>query len=324
MALIRNLNDLMELGQGYQQSMILLCSIRLGVFRGLAKSPLSALELARNIGADPSRLEVLLNGLVALRLLSKAGGCYRLSRAAREFLLSGRQSRESILLHLMDCWDDWGKLAGKIRGGQKKRGGEVGYQENFIRGMGENSRERAEAVARKFPLRSGDRLLDLGGGPGAYAVAWATAYPGVEVFLFDLPATLRVTRKILKEKRVEGRVRLLQGDFLKDPIGGPYSFVWISQILHAFSQKDCVKLLGKARAALAPGGKAAVQEFMVCERKISPPGPVLFSVHMVALTEAGRTYTSNEIAAMMKEAGFRGIKAFPADPGGVGIVQGAR
>ena len=315
----------MALGSGYQRSMILLCSVRLGVFRGLAENPLRASELALKIGADVSRLEILLGALVSLGLLSRAGSRYRLSGPAREFLLPGRRSQESILLHLMDCWDAWGNLTGKIRGGRKKRGGESGYQENFIRGMGENSRERAEAVARKFPLEDGERLLDLGGGPGTYAIAWAEAYPDAEIFLFDTPATLRVTRKILKEKGKERRVRLLQGDFLKNlPVGSSYDFVWISQILHAYSVKDCVELFGKARVALRPGGKAAVQEFMVSENKTYPPGPVFFSVHMVAVTESGRTYTAKEIAAMMRKAGFRSIKAFPPDRSGVGIVQGTR
>ena len=313
----------MALGSGYQRSMILLCSVRLGVFRGLAEGSLGASELARKIGADVSRLEILLGALVSLGLLSKAGSRYRLSKTAREFLLPGGRSQESILLHLMNCWDAWGNLAGKIRGGRKKRDGESVCRENFIRGMGENSRERAEAVARKFPLKEGERLLDLGGGPGTYAVAWAEAYPDAEISLFDLPATLRVTRKILKEKGKEGRVCLLQGDFLKNPVVGSYDFVWISQILHAYSTKDCIELLGRARAVLRPGGKVAVQEFMVSENKTSPPGPVFFSVHMVAVTEAGRAYTAKEIAAMMRKAGLRNIKAFPPDQSGVGIVQGA-
>ena len=321
---VRNLDDLLALGSGYQKSMILLCSVRLGVFRGLADGPLDASSLAQKIGADPLRLGILLDALALLELIHKTGGRYRLSGAARQFLLPGVRSQESILLHVMNCWSAWENLEGKIRRGRKNPGSKSEYQENFVRGMGERSRERAHATVRKFPLKDGERLLDLGGGPGMYAAAWAKAYPGAEIFLFDLPETLRVTRKIIAEDGNVGRVRLLRGDFLKDSIGGPYNFVWISQILHAFSEKDCIGLLGKARDALLPGGKAAVHEFMVSEKKTSPPGPVFFSVHMVAVTEGGRTYTAKEIAAMMKKAGFCNIRTFPPDRDGVGIMQGAR
>ncbi len=322
---VRNLDDLLMLGHGYQRSMILLCALKLGVFRGLADGPRERAELARRIGADASKLSILLDALVALGLLSKAGARYRNMEVARKFLLPGARSQESILLHHMDGWGDWGRLAATIRAGRAPRGGpDSGYQENFIRGMEENSRERAAAVAGKFPLRGGDRVLDLGGGPGTYAVAWEKAYPGSDITVFDTPGTLRVTRKILREKGAEARVRLAEGDFLQDPIGGPYDFIWISQILHAFPRADCLKLLRKARLALASGGRAAVQEFLVSEGKNAPPGPAFFSVHMVAVTEGGRAYTAGEVAAMMKTAGFREIAADPPDPRGVGIVRGVR
>jgi len=322
---VRNLDDLLMLGHGYQRSMILLCALKLGVFRGLSSGPLEASPLARKIGADAGKLSILLDALAALGLLSKSGHRYRNTGVAREFLLPGHRSQESILLHHLDGWGDWGRLAATIRGGREKRGGgDGGYQENFIRGMEENSRERAADVARKFPLRPGDRVLDLGGGPGTYALAWAMRHPDAEISIFDTPGTLRVTRKILKEKGAGSRVRLVEGDFLKDPIGGPYDFVWISQILHAYSEPECVKLLRAAASALAPGGRAAVQEFLVSGGKTSPPGPAFFSVHMVAVTEGGRAYTAGEVAAMMKRAGFRKIAADPPDRRGVGIVRGVR
>jgi hypothetical protein len=116
--------------------------------------------------------------------------------------------------------------------------------------------------------------------------------------------------------------RLAEGDFLVDPLGGPYDFAWISQILHAYSGSDCVKLLRRVRTALVPGGRVAVQEFLLSEGKTSPPGPVFFSVHMVAVTEGGRAYTAKEIAAMTKAAGFRKISSDRPDPHGVGIVRG--
>jgi SAM-dependent methyltransferase len=322
---VRNLDDLLMLGHGYQRSMILLCALKLGVFRALSNGPLGDSALARRIGADAAKLSILLDALVALGLLSKTALRYRNSKVAREFLLPGARSQESILLHHLDGWSDWGRLAATVRAGRAQRGGpDGGYQENFIRGMEENSRERAAAVARKFPVGVGERVLDLGGGPGTYAVAWAKAYPGSDVTVFDTPGTLRVTRKILSEKGTEARVRLVEGDFLKDPIGGPYDLVWISQILHAFPRADCLKLLRKARLALAPGGRAAVQEFLVSEGKRSPPGPTFFSVHMVAVTEGGRAYAAGEVSAMMKSAGFRKVAVDPPDRRGVGIVRGVR
>ena len=322
---VRNVDDLMAVGHGYQRAMILFAALKLGVFRGLAAGGCDASALARRVGADPGKLSVLLDALAAQGLVGKKGKIYRNAQVARELLLPGPRSMESILLHHLDGWGEWGRLSATVRAGRTPRGGAEGnWLENFIRGMEENARERAAAVAGRIPLRRGDRVLDLGGGPGTYAVAWADACPGAEITVFDTPATLRVARKILREKGADGRVRLAEGNFLEDPLGGPYDFVWISQILHAFSRADCVKLLRRARSALVPGGRVAVQEFLLAEGKTSPPGPVFFSVHMVAVTEGGRAYTAREIAAMMKTVGFRKISADPPDPRGVGILRAFR
>ena len=322
---VRNVDDLMAVGHGYQRSMILLAALKLGVFRGLAAGGCDASALARRVGADPGKLSILLDALAGMGLIGKTGKIFRNAQAARELLLPGPRSMESILLHHLDGWGAWGRLSATVRAGRTPRGGADGnWRENFIRGMEEIARERAVAVAGRILLRPGDRVLDLGGGPGTYAIAWADACPGAVITLFDTPATLRVARKILREKGADGRVRLAAGDFLEDPLGGPYDFVWISQILHAFSGSDCVKLLRRARSALDPGGRVAVQEFLLAEGKTSPPGPVFFSVHMVAVTEGGRAYTAREIAEMMKAAGFRKISADRPDPPGVGILRAIR
>ena len=320
---VRNMDDLMAVGHGYQRAMTLFAALKLGVFRGLAAGGCDASALARRIGADPGKLSILLDALASQGLIGKKGKKYRNAQVARERLLPGPRSMESILLHLLDGWGEWGRLSGTVRAGRTPRvGAEGNLQENFIRGMEGNARDRAAAVARRIPLRRGDRVLDLGGGPGTYAIAFADACPGARVTVFDTPATLRVTRKILREKGAYGQVRLAEGDFLVDPLGGPYDFVWISQILHSFPGSDCVKLLRRARSAMVPGGRVAIQEFLLAEGKTSPPGPVFFAVHMVAVTEGGRAYTAKEIAGMMRSAGFRKIAADPPDPQGVGIVRG--
>jgi ubiquinone/menaquinone biosynthesis C-methylase UbiE len=317
---VRTLDDLMEAAHGYQRSMALFAALKLGVFAALARGRGDAATVARRVGADPRRLAVLLDGLTAMGLLRKAGPRYRNAGVASSFLTDGARSKASILLHHRDCWSDWSHLEETVRGGREGRplGGDE--QENFIRGMEDNARERAAMVAAMFRLRPGERLFDLGGGPGTYAVAWARRYPGAAVTLFDTRETIRITRRMLEEKGASRAVRLIGGDFLADPLGGPYDFIWISQILHAYPEKDCRALLRKARRALAPGGRVAVQEFLVDEGGASPPGPAFFSVHMVAVTEGGRAYSAREVAGMLRDAGFGKTASAGKDARGVGIV----
>ncbi len=319
---VKSLDDLMEAAHGYQRSMALFTALSLGVFRELAAGSADAAALARRVGAEPRRFAVLLDGLTAMGLLRKAGARYRNAAVAASFLTDGPHSQASILLHQRDCWRDWSRLEETIRGGRKGRPAGGDEHENFIRGMEDNARERAARVAAKFRLRPGERLLDLGGGPGTYALAWARRYPEAAVTLVDTRGTVRITRRILEEKGASGTVRLLEGDFLADPIGGPYDFIWISQILHAYSERECGSILRKARRALAPGGRAAVQEFLLKEGRTDPPAPAFFSIHLVAVTAGGRAYTAGEVAAMMRASGFARAAALPPEPRGVGIVVG--
>ena len=235
---VRNVDDLMAVGHGYQRAMILFAALKLGVFRGLASGGCDASALARRVGADPGKLSILLDALAVQGLVGKKGKTYRNAQVARDLLLPGPRSMESILLHLLDGWGEWGRLSATVRAGRTPRGAAGGnVQENFIRGMEENARERAVAVARKIPVREGERVLDLGGGPGTYAVAWADACPGAEITVFDTPTTLRVTRKILREKGTYGRVRLAEGDFLRIP--------WAARTTSCGSPRSCTPTPGR-------------------------------------------------------------------------------
>jgi ubiquinone/menaquinone biosynthesis C-methylase UbiE/predicted transcriptional regulator len=317
---VRTVDDLMEMAHGYQRSMVLFAALDLDVFSSLSEGPADALRLARRLAADPRRLSILLNALVGVGLLRKRGRTYRNGEIAFRFLADGPRSKASILLHHRDCWPEWTTLSGRIRAGGKAPGKRKGYQENFIRGMEDNARERAAFVAKRIPLREGERVLDLGGGPGTYAVEWAKRYPGARLTVFDTPETLAVTRKILKEKGASRRVELRQGDFLRDGLGGPYDLIWISQILHAYSERECVRILRKARKAASPGGRVAVQEFLLEESGTFPPGPAFFSVHMVAVTEGGKAYTAREIASLFRAAGYGKVSPGRPDARGVGVV----
>ena len=81
-----SLAEIFQLGY-YWETKILLTAVKLDVFSALDSKPKAATEIAGRIGADESTLTLLLNALVALKLLSKDGKTYANSSAAATHLV---------------------------------------------------------------------------------------------------------------------------------------------------------------------------------------------------------------------------------------------
>mgnify|MGYP000689971469 CR=1 FL=1 len=172
----------------------------------------------------------------------------------------------------------------------------------------------APRVVPLLNLQGVGRLLDLGGGPATYAITFAQAEPGLKATVFDLPGPVEIARENIRRHGLEDRVDTLSGNFLEDELGGPYDFIWVSQILHSHTEEQCRLIIGKSVAALNPGGQLAIQDFFLNNDGSSPTEAALFSVHMLAVTPGGRSYTHQEVAEMMRQAGLDSPSHHPTSP----------
>jgi ubiquinone/menaquinone biosynthesis C-methylase UbiE len=226
--------------------------------------------------------------------------------------VQGKNYRGSIFRHIHHCWEAWNELPQVLRAGHPAApreaailGGRENWTRDFIRGMDDVTRELAPQVARQLDFGDARVLLDVGGGPGTYAAAFLAAHPALhEVRLLDLPGALAVGRERLAARGLLDRIRLIEGDFCLNELGSGVDVVWISQVFHSRDEEGCRMLVEKAWRALNPGGMLAVHEFLLDEGKTAPLSAALFAVHMLVMTEGGRTYSGGEIGAWMEEVGF--------------------
>ena len=84
--------------------------------------------------------------------------------------------------------------------------------------------------------------------------------------------------------------------------------------LHHFDEATCVGLLRKGRAALAPGGRLAISEFVPNEDRVSPPREAMFAYIMLATTQAGTAFPASALERMLTQAGFHQTKFVPLPP----------
>jgi SAM-dependent methyltransferase len=302
---------LTSLAQAYWPACALQAAVQTGLTAELAKGPAAPEELASRLGLDGRGLGMLLTALLHLEVAVAEEGRYHLHPEVQPFLSpeSGRDLSNAVL-HMADMVADWAQLAQCVRSGrpverpEPAEGGPSPQRAHFYRAMRDLARQQARGLAARLGLAPGQRLLDLGGGPGVYACTFAAEVPGLEAAVFDLPGA----REHFQEERrrhpgAEG-VEFLAGDYRKDPLGGPYDVVWLSQVLHGAGPAECQRLVEAAAGALAPGGVLWVQEFIVDPTGQGHVFPALFGLNMLVNTSEGRSYTRDEIAGMMAAAGL--------------------
>ena len=307
------LTDVMH---GYWKSAILFAAVEAGLFDVLAEGPQTASEVAERAGTDPRATSMILDALTALKLVEKSEDVYANTPIAERYLVADSPNYQgSIIRHNTHMWLSWGDLPYVLKTGSPRREGprlalpsDEKRTETFIRGMHEASVASAEFLMSQIDLSGVRRMLDVGGGPGSYCFAAVRHNRAVKATVFDLPDTLKVTRKFIREHDMEEHVDTAAGDFTKDDLPGGYDLVLLSQVLHSYPPPQCKALVAKAAQALNPGGRLIVNEFALDESRTQPTAAVLFSVNMLVNTQGGSAYTRSEITRWMRDAGLTDIE----------------
>ncbi len=303
---------LMKLADGYRISKTFFVANELDIFSQLAQGLNTLPELSTKLGVAEKGLAVLLNALVALQLVEKKEAGYYNSVLAETYLVKGKTGYQGgIFRHIHNAWFGWSQLEETLRLGHHPT--DSFYQQlkvseewlcDFVWGMEHLSTEAAKNVVPYLELDRVKRLLDLGCGAGTYAATFIQAYPQLEAFLFDRPHILEITKKILAQKGLLQRIKLITGDFKEDDFGDGYDFVWLSFVVHICGADNLLTLLQRIYRSLTPGGSIGLHDFFLTDDKTSPFSSAIFAVHTLAVTTEGRVYSHKEIASMLTAAGF--------------------
>jgi SAM-dependent methyltransferase len=324
---------LLALSGSYWQTCALHTGVALDLFTELARGARQAADIAAAKDLDTDATARLLDALTALGLVEKQEQRYANTPAADQFLVTSSPDYLGYMVrHHHQLMPGWSRLTDAVASGrpvrERRSSADPASREAFLMGMYNNSRLIAPRIVPAVDLSGCKRLLDLGGGPGTYAIFFCRQYPQLSATVFDLPTTQPFAQKVIGEHGLEGRIAFQAGDFLLDALvdgGGPYDAVWMSHILHGEGPADCKKLVSRAADTLAPGGRLAIHEFILDDDGQGPLFASLFSLNMLIGTEQGRAYTDGEIRAMMADGGIGNIERLSVDlPNASGILMGVK
>jgi predicted O-methyltransferase YrrM len=232
------------------------------------------------------------------------------------------------LLHTAHLWQRWSTLTECVRAGtaiarDESAGRGEDWTEAFIAAMHRNASERAPVVVRAVGAENVRRMLDVGGGSGAYSIAFARANNGLRADILDLAAVEPIARRHIEAAGVADRVEVRAGDLRSDRLGEGYDLVFVSAICHMLSPGENLDLLRRCREALAPGGRVVIQDFILEADKTAPRFAALFALNMLVGTRGGSSYSEPEYAGWLGEAGFREVRHARL-PGITGLMIGLR
>ena len=305
---------LLELSGYFWKTGTLHAAVKLDIFSIVGSETLSGKEIAAATGANPDGMQRLLDALAAMDLLIKDNaGMYANTHAAEKYL--SKSSPDYIgymILHHHYLVDLWKKLDKSVVTGKSVREGSPfdneDEREAFLMGMFNSASLSAPGIVRHVDLGGRRRLLDMGGGPGTYAIYFCRQNPDLTATVFDLPTTRPFAEKVISDFKMSGHIGFEEGSYLDMELPGMYDVIWMSHILHAEGWEECRQMIEKAYRALEPGGMVVIHEFILDDSRTKPLFPALFSLNMLVGTDDGRAYTETELTEMLQAAGFTNVR----------------
>lgn len=303
---------LFDLMQGFVNSQMLAALVELRVLHLLAERATTADALAVRLNVPPDRMAVLLQAGAAMHLLRRKGDRFHLAQRGAAFL--GVAGLEDMVRHHAVLYGDLADPVAFVRGetapaladfwpyvfdasGPMDRDVSARYS----RLMADSQTIVAQEALSSVPLKGVSRLLDVGGGTGAFLRAVHARYPALELALFDLPDVVALAD-------VPDTVARHGGSFRDDPLPQGADAVSLVRVLYDHRDETVRALLAKTYDALPAGGRVLVIEPMSGGARPDPHTDVYFSVYTMAM-QTGRTRNAQQIGMLLKDAGYAEIRA---------------
>ena len=317
----RRVRSLFDLCAGFVYSQVLLACVRLRLFDILKEGPKTAAELSKILDLPPEATERLLLAAVSLKLLARRS---RNRFGLGEFgaVMAGSPSIAAMVEHHTLLYADLADPVSLLRGERTRTS--LGQYWPYAEGgdpavlapdkvtqysaiMSASQSLIAAEVLDAYPLEKHQRLLDVGGGLGAFLIEAGRRSRELQMTLFDLPAVVDQAEPRIAAAGLSDRVDLVGGDFFSSPLPRGADVISLVRVIHDHDDAEARSILRAAYQALPPGGTLLVAEPMAGTRGAEPIGDAYFGLYLFAMG-SGRPRRPGEIDEALASVGFREIR----------------
>jgi predicted O-methyltransferase YrrM len=314
---IEDAGDISAITYGFMASKALFAALDFDLFTHIDRGGDSLIGLAKATGVSENLLLTLLAALKSLGLIVEREGRLANAPATARFLVANAPGDFRDYVRLVNGvfgYEGFRHLTPALRG--ERIFPDKGFYEGMIYSAGlggeafssaqhTGSLGPARMMAKRVSLSDRKRLLDIGGGSGAYTLAFCAANPQLRATILDFPQTVETARRYAREAGLTDRVSHLAGNAITVEWPGSYDVVLMSYLLSAVGGRDIAVLARRAFEALPPGGLVLVHDFMMDNACEQPPfaswyllGSIFDNPNAVCLTPAF-------IETVLQQAGFQ-------------------
>jgi hypothetical protein len=306
-----------EKAQGFWVSRAIVAACELDLADHLASGPKSIKELAGLSGTNDEYLYRLMRALAGEGIFRELPGKIFMNTRLSSALKEGNNSMKYLIMHqfgeipmvlfthLTDCIRTGEGNSQKILGKGVFQFLEENPDRNEIynKSMDNSSNLVALALLSAYDFRGIKTLVDVGGGHGTLLECILEKYTDMHGILFDQHHVVDHAKEMAREAVLKERFQITGGNFFND-IPANADAYFMKNILHAFSEEDCVKLLRKIHAVMPSDGKLIILETITAPDN-KPSFGKLIDLMMMAGTDGGKERTSGEFSEMLTRSGFK-------------------
>jgi SAM-dependent methyltransferase len=312
-----DVRQISALTYGFIASKALFAALDLDLFTKIAKGTKTVAMLAEASGVAPNRLRTLLTALKTTGLITEAEGQFTNAPATATYLVAGAAGDFRDYIKVVNG----GFLYEGLRHLEKSMRGErifpdkgfyegIVYSEGgvggpaFSRAQHAGSLGPARLMARRVDIAGATKFLDVGGGSGAYTLAFLKQNPKLQATILDFPETTETARRYAAEAGMSDRVAHVQGNALTTEWPGAQDVVLMSYVWSAVGGNDIRTLARRAFEALKPGGRVLVHDFMVNDQHDGPRFAAWYLLAALPDNPDAECLTPGFVEAALRDAGF--------------------
>jgi C-methyltransferase len=301
---------------GHRARMIQVAA-RLGIADILARGPGDSVRLAAETGCDADALDRLLRALAANGVFARTTeGAWQLTELGETLRADSPVSCRAAALYwgIASVRHAWDSLEHSIRTGEPAF--DRANRRSFFDHMEADPRDgnlfddfitrsqnsRAAIHAAAIDCTRFRRVVDVGGGEGAFLAALLKRHAHLAGTVLDLPRAVAAARETVRREHLDGRMDAVEGSFFHQIPSGADAYV-LASILHDWPDEAAVRILRACRAAMPPDANLLVIEQVLGEPQTDPLSSAESDIAMMVLL-GGKERTREDFAALLEAGGL--------------------